>query len=472
MNSSRALLDRGLSHCCRSSSWMALLAIAIAQYVITTSSVAGQATRTGGYKETVLHGFTGLNSDGVNPLSTPLVRDASGNLYGMTENGGAFGYGSVFELTSSGRVRVLHSFGSYTSGAVEPFGQMAMGAGGFLYGTTWAGGQYQYGTIFRIATNGAVGRNRGSGFTTLYSFTNGIDGGDPSSGVIIDAAGNLYGVTWNAGANGGGTLFQLTPGGQLNVLYNFGSNSSDGGFALGLAMDTQGNIYGTDLLGGPYQNSNCLQSSYVAQFGCGVVFKVDPSGQETLLHVFSGVDGDGGSPAGPPMLDSAGNLYGTTLVGGTGTCQGSWFPTGGCGTVFKIDAKGNYGVLYSFPGTGSRGAGPVGNLVMDSIGNFYGVTEDGASGNCDSNAIVGGGYYTGYPGCGVTFKLNAAGTETILHRFSGLKRGGNPESGFIEDSANNLYGTTYSGGDINRCGSGLGCGTIFALSSAVQGDVR
>jgi uncharacterized repeat protein (TIGR03803 family) len=382
----------------------------------------------------------------------------------MTTNGGAFNDGSVFEVTSSGKVRVLHSFGTYNSGKIEPIGQLAMGGDGSLYGTTFVGGQYGYGSLFKLAAKGVDGKEGASAFTTLYSFSDGADGGNPSSGVILDAAGNLYGDAWNAGANGDGTLFQLTPSGQLNVLYNFGSNPNDGGFALGLAMDAQGNIYGTDLLGGPYANSNCLQTSYVLQIGCGVVFKVDPKGQETLLHVFSGVDGDGGSPAGPPMLDSAGNLYGTTLVGGTGKCQGSWFPTGGCGTVFKIDAEGNYMVVYSFPGTGGDGAGPVGNLLMDTKRNLYGATEDGGSGNCDGQGWDGsGGYYTGYPGCGVAFRLDAAGRETILHRFSGLKDGGNPETGFVEDSSNNVYGTTYSGGDVDKCGYGFGCGTVFKL---------
>lgn len=463
MYSLTARRDPGFGQCSRSSSILSLVAIAIMQYSIATSFAAAQTMRGGHYKETVLHRFTGLNRDGANPLANPLALDVLGNVFGTTANGGAYDRGSIFERASSGKLQVLHSFSGTKSDGQQPLGQLAMDANGAIYGTTWIGGQYQYGTIFKVAANDGIGRDRAVKFTTLYSFTNSTDGGDPSSGVILDSAGNLYGVTWNGGANGDGTLFQFTPGGQLNVLYNFGSNSSDGGFALGLAMDAQGNIYGTDLLGGPYENSNCLQTSWVPDFGCGVVFKIDSSGQETLLHVFSGVDGDGGSPAGPPILDSAGNLYGTTLVGGAGSCQGSSFPTGGCGTVFEIDAEGNYTVLYSFPGTGSDGAGPVGSLVMDSERNFYGATEDGGSGSCAASGAAGGGYYTGYPGCGVAFKLDAKGTERVLHRFSGLKDGGNPESGLVAVSAPIVYGTTYSGGDITGCGSGYGCGTVFKL---------
>lgn len=467
MNRLRAYLKSGFRHCGRSACLL-LPAIAMAQYGVATS-FAGQAAHGPSYSETVLHQFTGFGKDGVYPLSTPLVRDSSGNLYGTTSFGGAYGLGSIFALTPTGQVKVLHSFSG--KDGFEPFGQLALDASGFLYGTTYTGGatfvlggQEGYGTIFKLATSGAGGKDGASRFTTLYSFTNAADGGYPTSGVILDAAGNLYGATYNAGTTGGGTLYEFQPtAGQPTVLYNFGANSSDGGFSLGLAMDAQGNIYGTDMLGGPY-SSNCLQQSYVLDFGCGVVFKVDPSGNETLLHVFSGVSGDGGSPAGPPMLDSAGNLYGTTLVGGTGTCQSAAFPTGGCGTVFKIDAKGNYTVPYSFPGTGGHGAGPVGNLVMDSKGGLYGATEDGGKGNCVSGQGFGnsGGYYSFYPGCGVAFKLSA-GTETILHKFSGLRDGGNPESGFIEDSTGNVYGTTYSGGDVNRCEVPYGCGTVFVL---------
>ena len=465
MDSLRAHLDPGLGHCGRPSWFISLLAIAIIQCGVATA--AEHAPRAENYKETVLHRFTGLNNDSANPLSTPLVHDPSGNLYGTTSQGGAYNLGSIFERTASGRYKVLHSFNGKDGST--PFGQIAIDADGFLYGTT---GNYP-GTIFRIATNGVSGKSGASGFTTLYNFTGGADGGQPTSGIILDGAGNLYGATDGAGTYSRGTLFEFQPtSGQLTVLYNFGGNSSDGGFALGLVMDSQGNIYGTDLLLGAYASSNCIQTSYVLQFGCGVVFKVDPNRQETLLHVFSGVDGDGGSPAGPPMLDSAGNLYGTTLVGGTGTCQGSWFPTGGCGTVFKINAKGHYKVLYSFPETGGHGAGPVGNLVMDSTGNLYGATEDGGSGNCYGNNYIGGGYYTGYAGCGVAFELDSTGTETILHHFEGLGDGGNPESGFVEDSAGIFYGTTYSGGAVNKCGYGYGCGTVLQLSSAIRGNIR
>jgi uncharacterized repeat protein (TIGR03803 family) len=153
----------------------------------------------------------------------------------------------------------------------------------------------------------------------------------------------------------------------------------------------------------------------------GVVFKLDGTGTETVLHNFTGgLDGEG--PHGSVVLDAAGNLYGTTQLGGDLSCYAF-----GCGVVFKLDRAGSETVLYSFHG-GADGAGPVGNLLLDKSGNLYGVTASGGS-----------------AGKGTVFRIDMAGNETILHNFTGPD-GDVPETTLVQDSNGNLYGTTELGG--------------------------
>jgi uncharacterized repeat protein (TIGR03803 family) len=168
-----------------------------------------------------------------------------------------------------------------------------------------------------------------------------------------------------------------------------------------------------------------------------VVFKIDPTGTESVLYNFTG-GMDGGDPAGGLVQDAAGNLYGTTRDGGAY----------GQGIVFKLDPTGNETVLYSFTG-GADGAGPLATLVRDEAGNLYGT------------AIYGGIYSFG-SGSGVVFKVNSTGTETVLHAFTGGADGSSPNAGLIQDSAGNLYGTTTGGGDLSLRG-GVGCGVVFKL---------
>jgi uncharacterized repeat protein (TIGR03803 family) len=298
--------------------------------------------------------------------------------------------------------------------------------------------------------------------TLLYSFTGPPDGDSPR-GIVLDSQGNLYGSTQYGGLpNCGprerpliscGTVFKLDTSGQETVLHKFTFSNGDGMVPLGSVIrDSQGNLYGTTNFGG---DSRCFSDG--EYFGCGIVFKLDPSGRETVLHTFEGASqGDGAAPAAPLVQDGLGNLYGTTSNGGDGQCNNSPFGgPSGCGTVFKIDTSGHETVLYRFIGGNVDGKFPSG-LILDAQGNLYGTTT------------FGGTYQYG-----IVFKVNPSGNETVLYSFRGIGTGdgATPISGLTRDAQGNLYGTTLDGG-INNCdGLTPGCGTVFKLSSSGQETV-
>jgi uncharacterized repeat protein (TIGR03803 family) len=304
--------------------------------------------------ESVLYSFTDF--DGAGPFAG-LITDAAGNLYGTTRDGGNFGNGIVFKLDTSGKETVLHTF-ACADGA-GPYAGLAIDAAGNLYGVTGAAlACGVFGTVFKIDTSG--------NFAVLHYFT-GSDGCCPTGGVIRDGVGNLYG-TAGGGASGYGSVFKLDPSNALTVLHSF--TGADGAApAGGLIMDGSGNLYGTTSAGG---SGTC--GGQFAVGGCGTVFKLEPSGNETLLYSFKG-GSDGANPAyGGLVMDAAGNLYGTTLEGGPGTCTGRNQVVVGCGTVFKLDPSGNETVVYTFTG-GSDGAFPYAGVVMDAAGNLYGTAS-------------------------------------------------------------------------------------------------
>jgi uncharacterized repeat protein (TIGR03803 family) len=236
--------------------------------------------------------------------------------------------------------------------------------------------------------------------------------------LIGDSAGNLYGTTESGGASGAGVVFKLNKTGET-VLYSFTGGADGWSPVAGLIRDSAGNLYGTTFGGG----------ARFGESGSGVVFKLDTTGTETVLYSFTG-GADGGSPAAGLIRDSAGNLYGTTELGGVS----------GAGVVFKLDTTGTETVLHSFTGPG--GENPYAGLIADSAGNLYGTTYGG-----------------GASGSGVVFKLDTTGTETVLYSFTGGADGGSPVAGLIRDSAGNLYGTTYEGGTSDA-------GVVFKLETA------
>lgn len=295
---------------------------------------------------------------------------------------------------------VLHSFGSGTDGQ-NPYGTLIQGSDGDLYGTTLYGGANApgYGTVFKITPAGVE--------TVLYSFDAGTDGFgdgyDPAAGLVQGTDGNFYGTTTKGGANGAGTVFRITPAGVESVLYSFKGVDGDGSTPYAsLIQGGDGNFYGTTMAGGVYSN--------------GTVFKVTPTGAETVLYSF-GADPDGQQPYAPLVQGSDGNFYGVTLLGGSGQ-----------GTVFKITPAGVETVLYAFHGPGDGQSGYAG-LVQGSDGNFYGVTALG-----------------GTNGRGMMFKVTPAGVETVLHSFGGTSDGWNPSSALVQGSDGNFYGTSEYGG--------------------------
>jgi uncharacterized repeat protein (TIGR03803 family) len=317
------------------------------------------------------------------------------------------------------------------------------------------------------------------GETVLYGFFGGDSGTQPSGGVVLDRAGNLYGMTVDSGQDNCnplsacGSVYQLSPPTNSDfwtntILHTFvGNAGNDGAWPTGgLVMDEAGALYGTTAYGG---SGGCVLLGI--RGGCGVVFEMSPpsapggSWTETILYSFQGGN-DGYFPAGNLVFDEAGNLYGATAFGGGfGTCNGFY---GFCGTVFELSPPTVSGdpwterVLYSFKG-GTDGANPNGGLVLDKRGDIYGTTYFGggtavaAEGGCTAQ-------FAGGTGCGTVFMLSSdrgsrsGWNETILHRFKGRPLdGAAPLAGLAIDEAGNLYGTTSSGGKI-------GMGTIFKLS--------
>jgi uncharacterized repeat protein (TIGR03803 family) len=351
-------------------------------------------------------------ADGAGPLGD-LIQDSAGNLYGTTQLGGSKNDGVAFKIDPNGNESTLHSFNG--TGGEWPLAGLVRNAAGDVYGTTAYGGSFHRGVVFKLDPSGHE--------TVLHNFS-GTDGNGPNGDLTLDSAGNIYGTTSAGGTKNLGVIFKLDSSGNETVLYNF---RSPGGAAPngGLVRDAAGNLFGTTSEGG--QGCN--------RMGCGVVFKLDPNGGETVLHLFIGTDG--ATPTAPLLPDAAGNLYGTTSAGGAGAH----------GVVFKIDPNGNETTLHRF--NGRDGDAPTGALIWGGAsGNaLYGITSYGGGGGCRL-------------GCGVVFKLVPSGKLSVLHAFSAVG-GEQPYSGMVRDSAGNLYGTTYYGGS-SACLAG--CGVVFKLT--------
>jgi uncharacterized repeat protein (TIGR03803 family) len=340
--------------------------------------------------------------------------------------------------------RVLHAFGAGHDGA-GVWDSVAFDRHGNLYGTTSGGGDYGYGTVFRVSPELNGQRKE----TVLESFKPGDPrGAEPKGGLIVDAAGNLYGTTSSGGRYGRlGTAFELTTSQgkwTLRVLHKFGGRGDPTCCPWGnLVAGEPGNLYGTG------------SSVFELSLGAGGWI-------ENVLHDFNGKNGDGLLPQAGPIRDPSGNLYGTTLYGG-----GSLLCADGCGTVWELEPSANNGdsgakvwterILHRFGFSLNDGAWPgLGQLAMDREGTLYGTAN-------------GGGFRSG-----VVFKLtrvpSASGAddvweEAILYNFTGGTDGNHPSGGLILDHAGNLYGTTIAGGSPN-----CGCGVVFKLSPLTDGS--
>ena len=318
-----------------------------------------------------------------------------------------------------------------------------------------AGMQKRFGLLLLLAAialltlNGsqAAAREGETSYSVLYNFTGGADGGSPDAGVIRDEAGNLYGTTYGGGSAGAGVVFRLDRKGNETVLYSFTGGTDGGSPVAGLIRDEDGNLYGTTSSGGN------LSSPLCHGIGCGVVFRLDSSGNETVLHSFSG-GADGDYPTAGLIRDAWGNFYGTTESGGNGSSSCP-FGSGGCGVVFKLDPWGKETVLYTFSG-GADGAIPDASLIRDKAGNLYGTAQLG--GNSSSPLCI-------TFGCGVVFKLDRWGKETVLYAFTGGADGSGPYASLVRDAAGNLNGTTGYAGNLSSplCAPFGGCGVVFKV---------
>lgn len=297
-------------------------------------------------------------------------------------------------------------------------GLLVQDSSGNLYGPAYFGGDSGLGTVYKIV-------KKNDKTTVLHSFSASTDGEDPD-GLLLGSDGNLYGTTGGAGPDGWGTAFRINPSGAFNVFYSFqgGTKAADPGLLIG---DSNA-LYGLASGGAPFYG--------------GVVYGLNAAG-ETDLYTFAG-GADGARPS-ALVRDSAGNFYGTALGGGNLTCK----VYGGCGVVFKIDAKGVYSVLHVF--IGADGNGPSG-LVLDPAGNLFGTTISGGASNA-----------------GTVFELTPAGNLTTLYTFTGGADGQQPQSGVIRDQAGNLYGTTYLGGAVSSQCYNSTCGVVFMLSPGSGG---
>ncbi len=364
---------------------------------------------------TTLHSFQG-KPDGANPQAT-LVQGNDGYFYGTTASGGANGYGTVFKISAQGAYTSLYSFTGSNDGG-NPVAGLVKGNDGYFYGTTRAGGTNGgHGTVFRIATNGAL--------TSLHSFADGNDGGRPAAALVQGGDGYFYGTTAY------GTVFKITTNGVLTGLYSF--TLADGGTSeAALVLGADGDFYGTTAYGLMFKittngaftrlafdtNANgggppgmwlagdsdgyFYGTTGNASHGAGTVFKMSSTGALTNLFTFNWYDGN--YPAAAPVEGTDGYLYGTTQSGGT---------NGGYGTVFKISTNGAFSSLYSFTGT-NDGALPEASLVQGADGSFYGTTSGG-----------------GQAGLGTVFRL------TILPEFQAVA---------LTNGALNLTWSVESGG--------------------------
>lgn len=406
------------------------LTIAALSVITTPLGVVSQASA---QTETILHDFKG--SDGSSPQAE-LIMDSHGNLYGTTYSGGSSNNGTAFKLSrpvapnTTWSESVLFSFGGVGQ-ASNPAAPLIFDSYGDLYGTTYSGGLHTYGAFFRITPSLPLKE------TGLYSFEGGADGAHPESGFVRDSDGNLFGTTRLGGDCGSGTVFELIPPTLPNIiwekkiLHHFCGPPDDGAFpAAGLIMNSSGDLLGTTFNGGAHTWGTVFELSYNSGLGTWT---------EHVLHSFGAV-ADGMNPSGSLIMDSFGNLYGTTIQGGLY----------GEGTVFRVscsDGSCTETSIYAFLG-GEDGRTPYGRLVMDSHGNLYGTTSAGGGGSgCNFNPA------------GTVFKLSPGlpWTKTILHKFCNVGDGNAPQAGLVMDSNGNVYGTTYAGGST-------GHGIVFKIT--------
>lgn len=349
--------------------------------------------------------FSFNGSNGKEPAATLI--EVNGTLYGTTYAGGMHDDGTLFAFTpngnGSGSHKLLYSFKGGNDGALPLAG--VTDVKGTLYGTTTnGGGPRGEGVVFKVSSSGSE--------RVLHRFGVPGDGANPYAS-LIELQGTLYGTTAGGGTNSDGTVFTISRSGKETILHSFNAGKGEGSTPVAPLLDVDGTLYGTTAYGG----ANC------GSVGCGTVFKMTTSGSQTVLYSFKG--GTAGMTPSAPLVNVNGTLYGTTAYGGAFND----------GTVFETTPSGSESLLYSFQG-GSDGALPQSLVVLN--GTLYGTTTSGGAKNF-----------------GTVFSITTDGTESVLHTFKGGD-GASPRAGLVA-SGGTLYGTTASGGRNNT-------GTIFSIT--------
>jgi len=397
------------------------MVLSIVALVLVSVSTASAQT------EKVLHAF-GAGTDGAYPFDTPIF-DANGNMYGTTWEGGNTNHGTVFEMSPDGKggwnEAVLYNFQGRPTDGGKVSGGVILDAAGNLYGTSRYGGSEACsgacGTVFELSNSGGTWTE-----TILYLFTGGADGFHPFGGLTMDAAGNLYGMTHDGGSKGRGTVFKLSLNNGTwtkTILFNFGGSAGEFPVST-LTLDSLGNLYGTASAGGVKNG--------------GLVFELTKTAKgnwkEIVLHNFIG-GADGSEPSANVIFDTAGNLYTTTFYGGGGGCPA------GCGTIVELSLSGSTWtetIIQKFT-QDATGYHLNSGVVIDSTGTIiYGTTRDGGDLNvCNAT------------GCGSVFKMTLSGgiwTRTQLYAFRGFPADGSVPFSGVTLNNGVLYGTTVFGG--------------------------
>ena len=373
----------------------------------------------------VLHNFNG-GDDGSTPAAG-LTLDRAGNLYGTTTGTITDSPSTVFKMSRAGSGWIfsnLYAF-NHPNDPSEIYAPVVFGPDGRLYGTAYEGAQFNLGAVFALQPPATVCRTVSCPWTLtiLHSF-DGMDGTHPDRGnLVFDSAGNIYGTTYAGGAHVQGTVFKLTRssnGWTESVLYSFTGGSDGGSPESGVAFDNAGNLYGTTSVGG--------------SAGVGTVYELSPSAggwTETTLYTFTGGD-DGANPIGGVAVDAQGNLYGTAARGGTD----------GVGTAWELSPSSGswaFTLLHSF--VGGTNPGPLATPTLDAAGNIYGTSE------------TNGGSH------GFVFKLtpSGGGWNFTAYDFDG-SNGEEPGSSVALDASGNLYGTAPVGG------TGCDCGVVWEVT--------
>lgn len=354
----------------------------------------------------------GSNSgDPTNPAWMGLfAQGRDGNLYSTTQTGGTINCGVAFQFTPAGKMNPLYSFMNKNDGCF-PNGGLTLGTDGSFYGTTSAGGSVGAGTVFKITSSGK--------FTLLHTFNGTTEGVPADVPPIQGLDGNYYGTTSDGGLEVFGTVYKMTPSGELTVIYTF-PGTSGLAYPMAVTLGTDGNLYGTALGGG------------VNKFGG--VFKISPQGKLTVLHSFSSTP-DGQTPKGAIIQASDGNFYGTTEAGGSD----------GFGSVYKMTPAGVLTIIHSFNETDGLGLHPLAGLVQATDGKFYGAAANNTS-------------------SGVIFQITSTGTYSVLvslTNVTGKYPGANPQVSLFQHTNGTLFGDTYGGGSqlegvVYSLGMGLG----------------